>query len=165
MALVLELKEPRPPIDDRWFANEELPISYQGAAPAAGVLPTYYIPVDTLLLLQSVSVKLVCSSSVANRRLSLQVLDRSGNLVWGMPDNTAKTASSTTIIQWGTNAGPTGISNGIETSWLPHDPRVISEWSLGFLQSGLQTGDQLSAIEVYAIDYSARLRKSLRSST
>ena len=114
--------------------------------PAAGATFTYTNTTGSPQTLQSATFKLVTDATVANRFISVQILDTAGNVVAENTDFSAIVAS-TTITAWYAQGIP-NTSNNASGSTLGGLPQVLIQpgWQVKINVTSMDAGDQLSNI-------------------
>lgn len=115
--------------------------------PAAGVDWTYTIPVGLQQTLISVRAVLTTSAAVANRFPVLRITSPTGQILADVSALAAVTAGSTVIFVWMAGA-PANNVNNVQQMSLPSGLRLMGGSSIQVLTSGLQAGDQWSAISI-----------------
>jgi hypothetical protein len=116
------------------------------AAPAAGANFSYVMPGPMAQQLASVVFQFVSDAVVANRFLSIQVLDAAGHLIAKTANQAAVLASTAiTISAWPTasqqnSATGTAILPLFGGLWLQPG------WTLSLIASGIDAGDQINLI-------------------
>lgn len=123
-------------------------ISEQVANPAAGAEWSVTVPTGSVWRVRSIYSQLVTSATVANRLTSVVMKDAAGNIFFQSFLTGAQTAGGTWTIVFSVNAPNTTLGSFnnselfIPDVVLPEGAVVISK------SSGLQAGDQYSAISL-----------------
>lgn len=124
--------------------TQRLPV----ASPAAGAGFTYKNDANYIELLDSLSFKIVTSSTTASRLVTLSVLDGDGVPLATVPANAALTASKTGLYTFLQNfSGSVGATDG---PFLSVAPMILLQpsWSLVVAIAAVDTTDQVSNIRL-----------------
>lgn len=119
------------------------------ANPPAGTNFTYTVPPGTAQTITAVRVFFTTSAAVANRFVSLQVRDASGNILSSINNASAIVASSSLQLTWSTSI--TGFAFGASGNALmpmPITTPLQPGWQLVVTISGEDAADQLSQIVI-----------------
>lgn len=117
------------------------------ANPAAGADWTYTVPAGLQQTLISVRAVLTTSAAVANRFPVLRITSPTGQILADVSALAAETASSTVTYVWMAGA-PANNVNNVQQMSLPSGLRLLGSSTIQTITSGIQAGDQWSAISV-----------------
>jgi hypothetical protein len=125
------------------------------ANPAAGADWSVTVPAGASFAVNSVSATLVTSAGGSARVATLVITDAGGNVVFNGPATASQNASSTENYTW-SNAPSTPPAGATSTVGpLPAGLRLGPGWTLKTVTSGIQAGDQWSAIVLSVQQYAA----------
>jgi len=115
--------------------------------PAAGADFTYNLAsANTRNWLHSFTATLTSSSTAANRQPTFLIKDAAGNQLWSFGTNTAQTASKTAEYNLAEAATIAADINGNVVVTMPSEVYLYGAWTLASSTTGIQSGDQWSAI-------------------
>ena len=115
------------------------------AAPAVSTDLSIQVPQSFRWRVQSLQATLVASAAAGNRIPHLVVKDSLGNVVYNYPSPGPQVAGATVIYSAG--VGVVSASNdGATVLCLPISTHLLERYTIGFVTSALQAGDQWSAM-------------------
>jgi len=118
------------------------------AAPAAGVDIVATVPATNRWKLWTLSASLVTSAAVANRVPHLVITDGQGNTAYNCPANQNQVAATT--IRYSVGAGVFAVTfDNAYVFVAPVEMDMLQGWTIGFLTTGLQAGDQWGVMGLF----------------
>lgn len=115
--------------------------------PAAGADWTYTVPAGLQQTLISVRAVLTTSATVANRFPVLRITSPTGQILADVSALAAQTAGTTITYVWMAGA-PANNVNNVQQMALPSGLRLLGGSTIQTITSGIQAGDQWSAITI-----------------
>jgi hypothetical protein len=111
--------------------------------PAVGIDAIAKVPVTTRWRCYGLAAQLTTSAVIVNRVPHLIIKDDQGNVVYNFPSGGNQVASTVGIYSAGM-ATVAAAFDGATVLVLPIDFQLLQNWSIGFLTTALDAGDQWS---------------------